>query len=165
VARELDRTYYPGLNPQSVDLWRWWLKDHEHEFHRYEYNVLVGEGVTATAEALAGDPALSAKITAAFKRSTQRRIDVVGYKARQVWILEIEWRPGMRALGQSIAYPHLLAPLVDPKLMILRAFIAEEMSNGFTIPPAPKPPPKPVPIPQPIPRPGPEPPPPKPRIL
>ena len=42
---EVDRSFFPGLNTQSVTLWRQWLKFYEGDFSSYDYNVRVGQGI------------------------------------------------------------------------------------------------------------------------
>lgn len=125
------KRYYPGLIPRAADLWRWWLRDHETDFLRFDYNVFVGVGVVARPASLAGDPELADKMTAMWQRATQRKIDVVGYRASEVWVIEIENRPGMRALGQAVAYPHLLQPLLRDRRPINVGFVAEVMSDDM----------------------------------
>lgn len=107
-AGEQFRRYYPGLIPMEERLWRTWLKEHETDFEAFEYNVRVGEGIRIAPRALDADPVLQEKISRQFQEATQKKIDVVGRRGGEVWIFEVEERPGTRALGQLISYQTLL---------------------------------------------------------
>lgn len=107
AGEQFARTY-PGLLPDSVEIWRAWLRRHELEFSLFEYNVRVGEGIRPPAAALTTDPKLDKTLREHFRQLTQKRIDVVAHKAEEVWILEIAARPGVRELGQLMLYEELL---------------------------------------------------------
>lgn len=102
------RTYFPGLVPIETKIWREWLKEHEGDFDSFEYNVHVGEGIKAPERAITNDPEFDQKMREMWKKLTQRKIDVVGYRAGEVWIFEVEDRPGTTALGQLQFYETLL---------------------------------------------------------
>ncbi|HEY2938155.1 MAG TPA: hypothetical protein VGJ25_16245 [Gaiellaceae bacterium] len=106
--------YYPGLIPIEAELWRAWLREHEAEFQAFEYNVHVGQGVTVPARLEVGDdPAVAANVARMFQQATQKKIDVVGHRGEATWIIEVEDRPGTRALGQLLTYRTLLAKQRD----------------------------------------------------
>lgn len=102
------RRWYPGLIPIEADLWRAWLREHEGEYDAFEYNVHVGQGVNVPARPLAEDSELDARLREAYRKWTQKKIDVVGFRGPSYTIIEIEERPGTRALGQLLAYRRLL---------------------------------------------------------
>lgn len=108
AAGEQFRRVYPGLLPESVVLWRQWLREHEMEFGAFEYNVRVGEGIRPPAAALTDDPQLDVTLREHFRQLTQKRIDVLAHKPGELWILEIAVRPGSRELGQILLYEELL---------------------------------------------------------
>lgn len=107
------KSYYPGLIPVEAELWRRWLKEHEGEFQAFEYNVHVGAGVNIAPRVLDGDPELQENMRRMFQQATQKKIDVVGHKGEAVWIIEVEERPGTRALGQILTYRTLLTKQRD----------------------------------------------------
>src|SRR5579885_2410272 len=91
VQSELLRSSYPGLNPQSTDLWRQWLKYYETSFDSFQYNVRVGQGITPPAY-------LSDQEKELWKKLTQKRVDVIAHRANQTWIIEIQERADLRTL-------------------------------------------------------------------
>jgi hypothetical protein len=107
-AGESKRAYYPGLLPESVALWREWLRYHEVEFDQFAYNVRVGPGVDGVATTKIADSVIADRVAAAFKASTQRRIDVVALREGETWIIEIAPAAGMAMLGQVLTYAKLL---------------------------------------------------------
>jgi hypothetical protein len=103
------RTYYPGLIPIEAELWRRWLPEHETEFQAFEYDAHIGEGVRIPSNpALGLSPELERRQTEAFVRATQKKVDVIGYRADATWLFEVEERPGTRALGQLLTYRALV---------------------------------------------------------
>lgn len=109
VAREIALPNYPGLNDQAADLWRTFLRFYGDKFESFEYNVRVGQGLDP-------GPSASAEMRAMWKAVTTKRIDVVGSRGGETWVIEIEPRPGLRTLGQVVGYMDLL-----PKYYPVRA--------------------------------------------
>jgi hypothetical protein len=96
--------FYPGLKPAEAALWRLWLRDHEVEFDRFEYNVLVGKGqVVEPAGVEPGSP-LAQNLKAMWQKLTQRKIDVVAWAGPEPWIIEVKELPGPAILGQLVTY-------------------------------------------------------------
>lgn len=102
------KAHYPGVIPAEATLWRLWLIEHEAYFDRFDYNVLVGDGIPANPLAGGIDPVLAATLERRWRELTQKRIDAVGYAGDEATIFEIEERPGPRALGQLLTYSTLL---------------------------------------------------------
>lgn len=102
------RRFYPGLIPIEDRLWREWLRVHEGEFDEFVYNLHVGEGIRPPDRPITGDEAFDRKMREAWLRWTQKKIDVVARKGGELWIFEVEERPGPRALGQLLMYEELL---------------------------------------------------------
>lgn len=99
---------FPGLIPEATELWRRWLVEYEAEFLRFEYNVAVGQGIAPPAGPVDTDPELDRRLKERWTASTRKRIDVVGTKATETWVIEVDIRPGARTLGQLILYEQLL---------------------------------------------------------
>jgi len=130
------RNYYPGLIPIETELWRAWLREHEGEFQAFEYNVHVGQGVTVPARLEVGDdPVVAANVARAFQQATQKKIDVVGHHGDATWIIEVEDRPGTRALGQLLTYRTLLTKqreLLGPvELVLICRRLGADMLEAF----------------------------------
>lgn len=106
-AGESTRRKYPGLLPAEVLVWRAFCRLHEEDFTAFEYNVHVGQGVPPPPPAPGVPPDVQAASERAWRLSTQRKIDVVGHRPGETWIIEVERHGGVTALGQLVAYDQL----------------------------------------------------------
>ena len=121
---ELNRAGYPGLNAQSVELWRTWLKYYESDFASFDYNVRVGQGIQAPAY-------LSDQEKALWKALTQKRIDVVAHRYDSDWIIEIMERPGLATVGQLIGYHSLGRKYLELKPTVRLALICARLGHDM----------------------------------
>ena len=78
---------------------------------------------------------LQAKIQRQFQEATQKKIDVVGFRADAMTIIEVEERPGTRALGQLLLYRELLHDLRPPTaptdLLLIARRLGTDMRTAF----------------------------------
>ncbi len=125
------RRHFPGLIPMESALWRVWLREHEGDFDRFEYNVHVGQGINIAPRALEDDPVLQDKIRKQFQQATQKKIDVVGFQAAAMTIFEVEERPGTRALGQLLTYRELLHDQRPPTAPTTLALVARRLGTDM----------------------------------
>lgn len=123
---ELDRPGYPGLNPQSTDLWRTWLKYYETSFESFDYNVRVGQGIAPLAS-------LSDEEKALWKQLTQKRVDVIAHRANQTWILEIQERADLRTLGQLVGYKHLVPEYTAVREVLMLGLICARLGHDMAL--------------------------------
>jgi len=126
LISELDRSSYPGLNPQAVGLWRLFLKYYETSFERFLYNVRVGQGITPLAS-------LTDAEKAQWKALTQKRVDVVAERANQTWILEIQERADLRTLGQLMGYKHLVPAYTDTREVVMLGMITARLGHDMAL--------------------------------
>jgi len=86
--------------PPDVPLWHLFLDRYAGNFERFFYNVRVG------------GPDMS-KVVAdeAMKKMwydiNAKRIDAIGEKEKEIWIIEVSSRPDLRTVGQCISYPFM----------------------------------------------------------
>lgn len=125
------RRFFPGLIPIEADLWRAWLRDHEGDYDRFEYNVHVGQGVNVPARPLTDDPELDARLREAYRQWTQKKIDVVGFRGPSYTIFEVEERPGTRALGQLLTYRRLLNAQRPPTAPTFLALVCHRCGHDM----------------------------------
>jgi hypothetical protein len=112
--------------PPDVPLWHLFLDRYAGNFERFFYNVRVG------------GPDIS-KIVAdeAMKRmwyaSTAKRIDAIGEKKNEIWIIEVASSPYLRAVGQCLSYKFLWEedPKIDKpaKMVLLCYFIDSDLER------------------------------------
>jgi hypothetical protein len=91
----------------DVPLWHRFLDRYAYEFERFYYNVRVGGPDVSKIE---GDEQLKRM----WYLNTAKRIDAVGEKKNEIWIIEVASSPYLRAVGQCLSYGFLWAE--DPKI-------------------------------------------------
>ena len=93
--------------PADVPLWHRFLDRYASNFERFFYNVRVGGPDISKIE---GDEVLKRM----WYLNTAKRIDAIGEKENELWIIEVASSPYLRAVGQMLTY-HFLWDL-DPKI-------------------------------------------------
>jgi hypothetical protein len=93
--------------PPDVPLWNLFLDHYAQNFEAFYYNVRVGG---PSFDGLNVDLAY-AKMWYA---STAKRIDAIGEKKNELWIIEVASSPYLRAVGQCLSYKFLWDE--DPKV-------------------------------------------------
>lgn len=129
------KRYYPGLTPKEERVWRHWLKEHESEFDAFEYNVHVGEGVKVPPSSFIEQDTVALAMAEAYRKATQLKIDAVGFRNTEVWILEVEDRATSATLGQLQTYGLLLpkarSVLGPIELACVCRFVGNDMLEVF----------------------------------
>jgi len=97
---QAERLTYPGLLPREIIVLRNWLKMHEREFDRFDYNVLLGAGFDP-------GPTYEQNIRDMAIHNTQKRVDAVGFVGSQATLIEVKDRAGFSAIGQLVGYEAL----------------------------------------------------------
>jgi len=112
--------------PPDVPLWRAYLDKAAGQFLRFYYNVRVGGPDISKIKA---DLAL-AKMWYA---STAKRIDAIGERENEIWIIEVAASPYLRAVGQCLSYKFLWEedPKIDKpaKMILLCPFIDSDLER------------------------------------
>lgn len=106
---------YPGLLPREIIILRNWLKLHESEYDRFDFNVRIGSGHDP-------GPSHDDNIRQMAVMNTQKRVDAVAYAGQQVTLIEVKDRAGAAAVGQLVTYNHLWRadhPADPPPLLML----------------------------------------------
>jgi len=91
---------FTHMLPGDRVLWQRFLIRHGEYYDRFEYDVHLGEGVPISA-------AWPEWVQRAAKALTRKRVDVVGYRADEVWIFEVKPDAGLSAVGQLLGYKAL----------------------------------------------------------
>jgi hypothetical protein len=97
---QAERLKYPGLLPREIIVLRAWLRLHESEYDRFDFNYRVGTGFDP-------GPSISASIRQMAIDNSKKRIDAVGYQGNSVTLIEVKDRAGFSAVGQLVGYLHL----------------------------------------------------------
>ena len=93
--------------PPDVPLWNLFLDRYASNFQRFFYNVRVGGPDMTGIEADEGMKRM-------WYASTAKRIDALGEKKDELWIIEVAASPYLRAVGQCLSYEFLWN--LDPKI-------------------------------------------------
>jgi hypothetical protein len=92
-----DRATYPGMQVAEILVWRAWLQQNGAAYDRFDYNVMLGPGITPPATLV--EPYRTASINA-----SKFRIDAVGWQGGTPTIFEVERYARARSLGQLLTY-------------------------------------------------------------
>jgi len=109
---------YPHMLPNEVPIWERFLREHGKEFTSFDYDVHLGEGIEPP-------PDVPPEIARAAKILTQKRVDVVGYKDDEIWIIEVKPYAGISALGQLVGYISMYREQFKPKERLIGAVVCE----------------------------------------
>jgi hypothetical protein len=121
--------------PKDIPLWHTYLEKAAHQFLRFYYNVRVGGPDVSKIKA-------SPELAYQWYASTAKRIDAIGEKEKEIWIIEVASNPYIRAVGQCLSYPFLWNedPKIDKpaKMILLCYFIDSDLErilkhHGVTI--------------------------------
>lgn len=93
--------------PADVPLWHAYLDKAAGQFLKFYYNVRVGGPDISKINADEG-------LKKMWYQSTAKRIDAIGEKENEIWIIEVASSPYLRAVGQCLSYLFLWNK--DPKI-------------------------------------------------
>lgn len=93
--------------PRDVAVWDRWLDKHGYEYNGFRYDVHVGGEIEVA-------PGWSEKTKHMASWLAAKRIDAVGYKPGEVWILEVKPEAGVTAIGQLLTYKMLFIEKYRP---------------------------------------------------
>ena len=105
---------YPHMMPEDVALWERFIPFHSYFFDSVDYDVHIGEGASFL-------PTGEDTPDGRQNRLYQRKIDVVGYRNSEIWVIEIKPTADMATLGQILTYRSLCAK--DDKLSKAKNFV------------------------------------------
>ena len=110
------RTKYPGMRAREADVMRRWLKLHEQEYDRFDYNVRIGASRDP-------GPQYPDYVRTTARVSSQLRMDAVAWKGEQVTLLELKNSAWPSAVQQLALYGAVWAAehpsLPKPKLLVV----------------------------------------------
>lgn len=94
---ESDRLTYPALLPAEIAVWRAWLRLHQGDYDRFDYNQRVGPGF---------DPGEGVPdyVRKQALDNTRKRIDALAWQGSTVTIIEVKDRAGLSSIGQLMGY-------------------------------------------------------------
>lgn len=124
--QNLPDSRYLNMLPASITLWRQWLHLYEDQFETFYYNVRVGAGVRPPAD-------FNDQMKRDWWALTALRIDAVGERQNQTWVIEVAERPTAKILGNLQLYKHL-TPLYQGQNAQRRDVIANRAAEDLLLP-------------------------------
>ena len=97
----------PHMLEPDIPVWWRFLETWGHEFEKLWYDCLLGGPFLTEEEER--DP-----IKKSWRYVNSKRPDAIAELENEVWIIEVSANPGLRALGQTVAYQTLWQE--DPKI-------------------------------------------------
>lgn len=110
---------YPHLRPEDVRIWDEFIDSNPKFFEEVEYDVKVGQG-REYPEAPEGP------IKEDLIYLSKKRIDVVGFKDSEIWVIELKPKAGMSAIGQALSLAELYRDETPPDKVVLPTVITDE---------------------------------------
>lgn len=110
---------YPHLMPNDVRIWNIFLEKNPDFFSEVEYDVKVGEG---------RDYSMYKKdsVREDMEYLSKKRIDVVGYKGNDIYVIELKPKAGLSAIGQVFGMASLFKSTFSPGQSVIAAIITDE---------------------------------------
>src|SRR5215469_18677749 len=97
---ESERAKFPAMQVDEILVWQNWLKLHQAEYDRFDYNVRLGVNLDP-------GPDFPDNIRRAAIAARSLRVDAVGFQADTPTLFEVKRRAGPQNVGQLLTYLHL----------------------------------------------------------
>lgn len=118
------RARFPHLLPDDAALWQRFLDKNPTRFNRIDYDVRVGTGRDPGNEYPENIRKMALDLSL-------RRIDAVGHTKHGLYIIEISTTPGLKAIGQLIAYPTLYRTTFRPDAPLFPLLVAAVLQSDI----------------------------------
>jgi len=112
----MPRHPYIHLIGDDVPIWEAFLPIYGKNFQRFDYDVHVGQGAEP-------DPDLPEQYQRMIRVLSKLRIDAIGYKEDEIWIIEVKKEAGLTALGQIMGYLTLYREEYQPTKQLKGAVV------------------------------------------
>jgi len=110
--------------PEDWPVWDMFLDLYGGEFKHFYYDVRVGGPKIE-------DPAINPKMAKMWYDLNAKRIDALGEKEDEVWIIEVAASPGLRALGQLTTYLALWWEDPKPPKKAIPVLVGERIDHDL----------------------------------
>jgi len=110
---------YPHLGPEDATIWSRFIDKNPGFFESVDYDVKVGAGRDYSA--LPED-----EFSEDLKYLSKKRIDVVGFRPGEIFVIELKPKADLRALGEAVGYASLYREIGPIDKRILPVLITDE---------------------------------------
>ena len=109
---------YPHMKPGDIAIWERFIKANPGFFDTVDYDVLIGSGA-------AFDTTLNSTEGTSAAALYRKKIDVVGYRSGEIWLVEVKPSAQFAALGQIGAYDDLYREEKKPSDRVVAALLTD----------------------------------------
>jgi len=109
---------YPHMFPLDIILWERFLKIHASEFLGFDYDIKVGSVPKFS-------DGLDLSVYKAGDILWKKRIDAVGHKANEIFIIEVKPHAGSSAIGQVMGYIQLYTDEIKPAFKVTGMIVTD----------------------------------------
>jgi hypothetical protein len=110
--------HYPHMARRDVSLWERFLDAFGGDFDSFAYDVALGGLEPA-------DPGIPEAERRGWRYATAAKIDAVGFRPDEVWIIEVKPNASFSALGQLLAYSLLAEREPFTRLPLLAVLVTD----------------------------------------
>lgn len=110
---------YPHLGPEDAKIWTEFIVNNPAFFKAVEYDVRVGEGRDYSDYE-------EGPIKQDMEHLSKKRIDVVGFRSEEIWVIELKPNAGMSAIGQALSLADLYRDIAPREKVVLPVVITDE---------------------------------------
>lgn len=112
---------YPHMGPRDVQIWERFIEANPDFFQSVDYDVLVGKGAPfdTTLKNLEGQD-----VGAIYNL----KIDVVGYRENEIWVVEIGPNKGVNGVAMVSAYDEHYRAKYKPQAKVIAALLTDRLT-------------------------------------
>jgi len=114
----------PHMLPQDLPTWHRWHERNAEKFLSFYYDVRL-----TVNEIIETD--YTQNMVDMWYSNVAKRIDAVGIKEKEIWVLEVTDIANLRAIGQAITYRFLWRRLIPGPKEILSGIVCQGMDNDI----------------------------------
>ena len=112
------------MKPADVKVWERFIDERADFFDTVDYDFHVGEGADFL-------PTGEDTPDGRENRLYQKKIDVVGYTGKKIWLIEVKPEADMQAMGQILSYKELYLKTKDADPDPLIAVVCNKIINDM----------------------------------
>lgn len=118
------RYKYPHMMPLDVAIWERFIDANPNFFDSVDYDVALGSKPLF-------DVTVNTETGGEATRLYQKKIDVVGYKDKNIYIVEIKPQASLAALGQAKSYEILYRNFIDPDIKTIPTILTDRVATDL----------------------------------